>query len=94
LTCEPLQRNFIELVHNSAMEDGLKSSPIDVLWVVSSRNGTCNNGTNLKVGKNSACSQYWGGGLEFEREVCGKDFEFVLRVLEFGSRPMTAAVCT
>jgi len=48
---EELQEDFIELVHNSAMKDDLKSSPIDVLWVVSSRNGTGNNGTNGKVGK-------------------------------------------
>jgi len=49
---EKLQEVFIELVHNSAMKDYLKSSPIDVLWVVSSRNGTSNNGKNGKVGKN------------------------------------------
>jgi len=39
------------LVHNSAMKGDLKSSPIDVLWVVSSRNSTGNNGTKEKVGK-------------------------------------------
>jgi len=49
---EELQKNFIELVHNSAMKDDLKSSPIDVLWVVSNRNGIGNNGTNGKVDKN------------------------------------------
>jgi len=57
LTCDPLQRfaekfleelqeDFIDLVHNSAMKDDLKFSPVNVLWVVSSRNGTGNNGTN------------------------------------------------
>jgi len=51
LTCDPLQRfvekfseelqeDFIELVHNSSMKEDLKFSPVDVLWVVSSRNGT------------------------------------------------------
>jgi len=34
------------------MKDDLKFSPIDVLPVMSSRNGTSNNGTNGKVGKN------------------------------------------
>jgi len=63
---EELQENFIELVHNSAMEVDMKP-PIDILRVVFSRNGTGNNGTNGKVGKNSSCFQYWGGGLEFER---------------------------
>jgi len=66
---EELQEDFIELVHNSAMKGDLKSSPIDVLWVVSSRNGTGNNGTKEKVGKYSTCFQYWGGSLEFERGV-------------------------
>jgi len=61
LTCDPLQRfvkkfseelqeDFIELVHNSAMKGDLKFSPVNVLWVVSSRNGTGNNGTHGKVG--------------------------------------------
>jgi len=40
------------LVHNSAIKSDLNFSPVDVLWVVSSRNGTGNNGTNGKVGKN------------------------------------------
>jgi len=52
--------------------------------LVSSRNGTGNNGTNGKVGKNSTCFQYWGGGLEFERGVWGENFGFVLEVLELG----------
>jgi len=67
LTCDPLQRfveniseelqeDFIELVHNSAMKGDLKSSPIDILWVMSSRNSTGNNGTNEKVGKNGRFS--------------------------------------
>jgi len=42
----------IELVHNSAMKGDLKSSPIYVLWVVSSKNGTGNNGINRNVSKN------------------------------------------
>jgi len=66
---EELQEDFIELVHNSAMKDDFKFSPVDVLWVVSSRNDTCNNGTNGKVGNNGTSFQYWGGGLEFERGV-------------------------
>jgi len=40
-------------------------NPIDVLWVMSSRNGTVNNGTNEKVTK-MAHFQYWGESLEFE----------------------------
>jgi len=51
------------------MKGDLKFFLVDVLWVASNRNGTGNNGTNGKVGKNGACFQYWGGGLEFEREV-------------------------
>jgi len=66
------------------MKNDLKFSPLDVLWVVSCRNGTGNNGTNRKVGKNSTCFQYLGGGLEFERGVWGEDFGFVLGVLKFG----------
>jgi len=67
---EELQEHFIELVHNSAMKDDLKFSPIDdALWVVSSGNGSGNNGTNGKVTKSGTCFQYWGGGLEFERKV-------------------------
>jgi len=66
------------------MKDDLKSSPIDVLWVVSNRNGIGNNGTNGKVDKNGTWLQYWGGGLEFERGVWSEDFGFVLGVLEFG----------
>jgi len=66
------------------MKNDLKFFPLYVLWVVSSRNDTGNNGTNGKVSKNSTFSQYWGGGLEFERGVWGGDFGFVLRVLEFG----------
>jgi len=78
LTCDPLQHfvenfseelheDFIDLVHNSAMKGDLKLSPVDVLWIVSSRNGTDNNNRNGKVGKNCTFLQYWGGGLEFER---------------------------
>jgi len=48
---EELQEDFIELVHNSAIKDNLKSSIIDVLRAVSSRNCSGNNGTNGKVGK-------------------------------------------
>jgi len=44
---ENLNEDFIELVYNSAMKSDLKSFPIDVLWVVSSKNGT-----NEKLGKN------------------------------------------
>jgi len=51
------------------MKDDLKSSPIDGLWVVSSRNGTGNKGTNGKVSKNDTCFQCWGGDLEFEKKV-------------------------
>jgi len=58
LTCDPLQRfvenileelheDFIELVYDSAMKSDLKSFPIDVLKVVSSKNGT-----SEKLGKN------------------------------------------
>jgi len=47
------------------MKGDLKFSPVDVLWVVSSRNGAGNNGTNEKVDKNGIWFQYWG--LEFER---------------------------
>jgi len=54
------------------MKSNLKSSPVDVLWVVSSRNGTGNNSTNGKVSKKGTCFQYWGGGLEFERGVWGR----------------------
>jgi len=66
---EELQEDFIELVPNLAMKGDLKISPVDVVWVVSSRNDTGNNGNNGKVGKNGTCFQYWGGGLEFERGV-------------------------
>jgi len=55
------------LAHNSAMKVNLKFFPVDVLWVVSSRNGTGNNGTNGKVSKNVTCFEYWSEGLEFER---------------------------
>jgi len=48
---EELLEDFIELPNNSAMKGDLKSSPIYVVWVVSNRNGTDNNGTNRKVGK-------------------------------------------
>jgi len=66
------------------MKDDLKFSPIDdALWVVSSGNGSGNNGTNGKVTKSGTCFQYWGGGLEFERKVWGEDLRFVLGVLEF-----------
>jgi len=51
---ENLQEDFIELVHNSAMKGDLKSSAIYVLWVVSSKNGTGNNGINGNVSKNGA----------------------------------------
>jgi len=44
------------LVHNSAMKGNLKLSPVDALWVVSSRNGIGNNGTNGKVSKNGTFS--------------------------------------
>jgi len=59
------------LVQNSAMKNDLKSSPIDILWVVFNRNSTGNNCTNGKVDKNGTCFQYWGGDLEFERGVVG-----------------------
>jgi len=49
---ENLQEDFIELVYNSAMKDDLKSSPVDVLWVVSSKNDTGNNGINGNVSEN------------------------------------------
>jgi len=65
---EELDEDFIELVNNSAM---LKGDLKFVLWVVSSRNGTGNNGTNGKVSKNGTCFQYLGGGLEFEKRVWG-----------------------
>jgi len=45
------------------MKDDLKSSLIDVLWVVSSRNGTNNNGTNEKVGKTDTCFPILGWGF-------------------------------
>jgi len=48
---EELDEDFIELVNNSAMKGNLKF----VLWVVSSRNGTGNNGTNGKVSENGTC---------------------------------------
>jgi len=48
---EELQQDFIELVDNSAMKGVLKSFPIDVLWVVYSRNSTGNIGPNNKLGK-------------------------------------------
>jgi len=51
------------------MTGNLKLFPVDVLWVVSSRNGTGNNGTNGKVSKNGTCFQHLGGGLEFEKRV-------------------------
>jgi len=60
---EDLQEDFIELVHNSAMKDDLKFFPVGVLWVVSSRNGTSNNGTHRKVGKNGSCFQYYRVGV-------------------------------
>jgi len=72
------------LVHNSAMKCNLKFFPVDVLWVVSSRNGTGNNGTNGKVSKTGTCFQYLGEGLEFERGVWEEDFGFALGILEFG----------
>jgi len=34
------------------MKDDLKSSPVDVLWVVSSKNDTGNNGINGNVSEN------------------------------------------
>jgi len=48
---EELQEDFIELVHNSAMKGVLKFSPVDVMWVVSSRKGTGNNGKMEKLVK-------------------------------------------
>jgi len=82
---EELQKDLIELVHNSANKDDLKYFPIDVLWVVSSRNGTGNNGTNGKVGKSGTCLfNIEVGGLKFKRWACGEDFGFVLGVPEFG----------
>jgi len=67
---EELQKDFIELVYNSARKGDLKISPVNVLWVVSSRNGTGNNSTHGKlVGKNGTFFQHWGGGLEFEKGV-------------------------
>jgi len=77
------------LGHNSAIKDDLKSSPIDVLWVVFSRNGTGNNGKNRIVGKIAHVFHYWGGGLKFERGDCGEDFRFVLGVLEFRGRGLS-----
>jgi len=73
------------------MKGDLKLSPVDVLWIVSSRNGTDNNNRNGKdnnrngkVGKNCTFLQYWGGGLEFERGAWGEDFGFLLGVQKFG----------
>jgi len=72
---EELQEDFIELVHNSAMKDDLKSSPIDVLQVVSSRNGTGNNGTNGKVGKMAYVFNFvvgvWSLKERFEVRILG-----------------------
>jgi len=52
-----LHEDFIELAHNLAMKsDHLKSFPIDILWVVSSKSGTGNKGTNEKLGKNGTFS--------------------------------------
>jgi len=51
-----LHEDFIELVHNLATKSDLKYFPIDVLWVVSSKNGTGNKGTNEKLGKNGTLS--------------------------------------
>jgi len=44
------------MVHNSAIRSDLNFFPIDVLWGVSSKNGTGNEGTNEKLGKNGTFS--------------------------------------
>jgi len=67
----------IELVHNSAMKDDLKSSVIDVLWVVSGVKDTGNNGKNGKVCKKWYIFDIGVRGLEFGGEICGEDFRFV-----------------
>jgi len=59
---EELQEHSIELVHNSSVKGYLKSSLIDVLWVVCSRNNTGNTGTNGKVSKNISILG-WGFGV-------------------------------
>jgi len=66
------------------MKGNLKFSPVDVLWVMSSRNGTGNNGTDGKISKNGTCFPILGWGLGFEREVWGEDFGFAFGILEFG----------
>jgi len=48
------------------MKDDLKSSPTDVLWVMSSKNGTGNYGTYGKVGKIGTFLILGKRGLGFE----------------------------
>jgi len=83
-----LQEHSNELVDNSSVKGYLKSPLNDVLWVVSSRNDTGNNGTNGKVSENGTF-QYWGGDLElgFEVKISGFNLGFwSLGVGVWGSR--------
>jgi len=64
---------FFELVYNSAMKGDLKFFPVGVLWVVSSRNDSGNNGTNGKVGKNGTFS-ILGLGFGVWKRDRGEDF--------------------
>jgi len=61
---DKLHEDFIELVKNSSMKSDSKSSPIYVVWVVSSRNGTDN-----KVGELTLVFKKWGRGLKFENRI-------------------------